>query len=444
MPTTKKGAKLNFTNPPKWNCEPGVGFIITDEMKKILAQPGFLTDTNGGPRLQHLYSNQSLGFRVEDLSEFGKACFLGLLKTVQYCFMTGMAPPLTNTETPYEFGYATLVVTGSQRVIRSPGFPHPEHLAVLEFLISRSLPLNVPDIVGYTAIQHCVLGDLKAYPGKEALIRKLLASGAEVDYRNRWGETALSCAIQRGDIVGIDLLMEYGASVDIPNGNGKAVRRLFLEAGATVNAAMEKWLLKRSGKDAAPMTGKCCGHCGLEQKSLKVCSGCHTVQYCSRECQRAAWSDHKKKCKPFTVSSSAKLVPFYLPEALGAMNIPQEPFRRGFVGGLAVPPVPVSHTRMSQEPKNLPPGGKQVVVKVQVPPVLKNPDGSYNHFLVYTQKRDFACLVRRVDCQKAWDAVYDVIKKQSLSGLKGYFVADLKSRDEFVVKVSELLAAQPW
>jgi hypothetical protein len=100
--------------------------------------------------------------------------------------------------------------------------------------------------------------------------------------------------------------------------------------------------------------------------------------------------------------------------------------------------------RISQPPTNLPPGGKQAVVKIQVPTTLKYPNGSYQEMLVYTQKRDFACMVRREDCPKAWDRVYDVVKNKSLSGLKGYFVADIKSPEEFVVKVSELLAAQPW
>eukprot|EP00823_Brevimastigomonas_motovehiculus_P008204 TRINITY_DN7487_c0_g1_i1.p2 TRINITY_DN7487_c0_g1~~TRINITY_DN7487_c0_g1_i1.p2 ORF type:complete len:181 (+),score=35.24 TRINITY_DN7487_c0_g1_i1:88-630(+) len=30
---------------------------------------------------------------------------------------------------------------------------------------------------------------------------------------------------------------------------------------------------------------------------LKVCSGCSEVAYCSRECQRAHWSEHKLVCK---------------------------------------------------------------------------------------------------------------------------------------------------
>ncbi len=35
----------------------------------------------------------------------------------------------------------------------------------------------------------------------------------------------------------------------------------------------------------------------VERRSLLCCTGCHAANYCSRECQKAAWPEHKKKCK---------------------------------------------------------------------------------------------------------------------------------------------------
>eukprot|EP01135_Chromosphaera_perkinsii_P011240 Nk52_evm21s2367 gene=Nk52_evmTU21s2367 len=35
-------------------------------------------------------------------------------------------------------------------------------------------------------------------------------------------------------------------------------------------------------------------------KNLMACSRCHTVKYCSRDCQRIAWKTHKKSCGAFT------------------------------------------------------------------------------------------------------------------------------------------------
>ncbi|KAJ3499651.1 hypothetical protein NMY22_g19490 [Coprinellus aureogranulatus] len=328
----------------------------------------------------------------------------------------------------------------TERVTPVPGGPPTQHLAVLETLISRGLPLSLPDVAGYTALHHCVLSMGESYPDKERIIQKLLASGADVNYRNRWGETPLSCAISNDDILGIDLLMEHGADVDLPDGNGITVRMCYRATGKAVSAAMEKWLLKRSGKAEAPMTSKVCDQCGKKGKPLRNCSGCLTVQYCSREC--AAWKAHKAKCKPFTESSSVTLVPFY-PGPRGWI-CPHEPLVRGFAGVPPPKPIPDSHLSIGHCPNNLPPGGKQAVVKIQIPGILKDFDGSTRPMLVYTQKRDFSCILRREDGQKEWDRVYDVVKNQTVSGLKGYFIADIKGPEKFVVKVSEPLAAQPW
>ena len=53
-----------------------------------------------------------------------------------------------------------------------------------------------------------------------------------------------------------------------------------------------------------------CDHCGVEEqfaRSFKVCASCHAVTYCSRECQTAAWSAHKKICsKPSRRRSRGK------------------------------------------------------------------------------------------------------------------------------------------
>ena len=33
-------------------------------------------------------------------------------------------------------------------------------------------------------------------------------------------------------------------------------------------------------------------------KTLSLCAGCHSVRYCSRDCQKQDWKLHKKVCKP--------------------------------------------------------------------------------------------------------------------------------------------------
>jgi hypothetical protein len=88
---------------------------------------------------------------------------------------------------------------------------------------------------------------------------------------------------------------------------------------------------------------------------------------------------------------------------------------------------------------SIPPGGKEVVVKIQTPQPLRNEDGSYN---IFRQKRDLGSVVRQEDCPEDFDRVCRVIEKEAISGAKGYFVARLESRDKLAVKISELLASQ--
>jgi hypothetical protein len=49
---------------------------------------------------------------------------------------------------------------------------------------------------------------------------------------------------------------------------------------------------------------KACDQCGSTDKKIKKCSQCHFGQYCSTDCQRAAWPDHKQGCELRNLFSS--------------------------------------------------------------------------------------------------------------------------------------------
>ncbi|TEB11612.1 hypothetical protein FA13DRAFT_1722032 [Coprinellus micaceus] len=117
----------------------------------------------------------------------------------------------------------------------------------------------------------------------------------------------------------------------------------------------------------------------------------------------------------------------------GPRNKKESTLQRGIAAGLPTDSIPMGQMRGNQAPTNLPASGKQAVVKIQIPPVLKNPDGSYNDMMVYTAETGLRL-----------HGFYDVIRTKTISQLKGYFSAEIKSRDEFAVKVSEVLASQPW
>jgi len=39
-----------------------------------------------------------------------------------------------------------------------------------------------------------------------------------------------------------------------------------------------------------------CASCGVQAEKLLICGQCRAVHYCSAECQRSAWKEHKKSC----------------------------------------------------------------------------------------------------------------------------------------------------
>jgi hypothetical protein len=42
---------------------------------------------------------------------------------------------------------------------------------------------------------------------------------------------------------------------------------------------------------------KRCAVCGIPLADVKQCGGCRKVAYCSRECQRKHWPQHKEECR---------------------------------------------------------------------------------------------------------------------------------------------------
>jgi hypothetical protein len=81
---------------------------------------------------------------------------------------------------------------------------------------------------------------------------------------------------------------------------------------------------------------------------------------------------------------------------------------------------------------------RSIVITVQVPVI----SGTTGVLLVYTKKRDFICNIRYEDDGNGYARLADVVRTNGVGGLKAYFVAKLRSKDELLVKVSEVLAEQ--
>ncbi|KAI0058248.1 ankyrin [Artomyces pyxidatus] len=397
-----------------------------------------LSTGRGGQELRDLYQRQSLDFHFPLLNDFAALCYIGSLTEIIEAVQSGTAPPLDGTETPFKFGYATLVVAGSQRLKEAPA-GHGMHAATLAFLLRNGCPPDVEDICRYTALQHCAM----VKEGQPELLRLLLDKGAQVDHQDIYGMTAVTAAIMAGHTGAVDVLMEHGASITIPDADGTKAESIFLTAGPQVTAIVTKWLRHRTGEQA-PMSDKACAGCGKAasvETKLKHCSACHSVLYCSAPCQKSHWKTHKLSCKPFTPTNVVTLKPVYMDS--GEL-IPLATMTRNLTGYPTQRPS-AREQRMAQQVGSYP---KNVIVKIQVPWERSLDAAALNALqgplLVYTKKRDFVCQIFREHAPAAYDRVCRVVRSKCVGGAKGYFAAELKSAEELVVKVGEILAEQPF
>ncbi|KAI9016874.1 hypothetical protein DFJ74DRAFT_678661 [Hyaloraphidium curvatum] len=65
-------------------------------------------------------------------------------------------------------------------------------------------------------------------------------------------------------------------------------------------SSWQKWNgLEQDGKRIkATQVCNGCGACSTDKSNFQRCSRCKVASYCSRECQRDHWSEHKKICRP--------------------------------------------------------------------------------------------------------------------------------------------------
>jgi hypothetical protein len=206
----------------------------------------------------------------------------------------GASPDLSGTETSYQLGYASLVVLGAERVTEAPR-GGKQWSETLSFLLSKGMPPDVEDVMGYTALDHATMSSHR----KLDLARYLLTSphsggAANVNHQHRRGIVPI-CGPMMYDIVdSVDLLLEFGADLEISDADGVKPSKIYVSCGPRVTATVQKWLRKRSGEDNLTDIKKCgnpqCQPVNATPTSVRVelrlCSRCKTTRYCSSACQR--------------------------------------------------------------------------------------------------------------------------------------------------------------
>ncbi|KAH0834204.1 ankyrin repeat-containing domain protein [Lanmaoa asiatica] len=413
------------------------GLFITPQMKRILDKPGFIGINMGSERLRNMFQSQFAEFDPNKLSPFALACMCGNYDAVREAVESGTAPDLNSTQTPFQFGFVAFTALGAQRLQPHSSNSMPmRHLDILNYLILSGASPDIPDISGHTALHHACTPPI----GRPEIAKLLLEKGANVNAQNRYGEVPIFFPFQGGDVALVDLLMEHGADLDIPDGNGDSPRKMCIVFGAEVTAAVQRWERKRKG-EVAPWEEKRCDNCRAKGSGLKRCARCHVVRYCSTECQRAHWKVHKPECNPFCAETTVTLKPTYgyggVSETVSRADLMRQAF------GLATPTTRPLRPGLT---KNTEAENKSMVVKVQVPVNFTNSpvNTALGSLFIYNKKRDFVCTVTRASNPVAYDAIVQIVRSRGVGGAKAYFAAELKNPDELVVKTSEVLAEQPF
>ncbi|KAG9310831.1 ankyrin repeat-containing domain protein [Chiua virens] len=415
------------------------GLSITPQMKKILDKPGHINVKMGSEKLRDMFQKQFAGFNLNKLSPFARACMCGNYDAVKQAVESGTAPDLTIAETPFQLSFVSLAALGAQRIRFYPSgngdAPPMRHLDIVSYLVASGASPDIPDISGHTALHHACTPPI----GQPVMAKRLLECGANVNAQNRYGEVPIFFPFQGGDVALVDILMENGADLDIADGNGDSPRKLCIVFGAEVTAAVQRWERKRKG-EVAPWEEKRCENCKTKGSGLKQCARCHVVRYCSTECQRAHWKTHKPSCNPFCAKTTVTLKPTYdgplVSETFSRADLTRQMF------GLASPTCPVRPGLTKNEVEN-----KSMVIKVQVPvDLLTNSALTSGHgsLFIYNKKRNFVCTVERAANPDAYDAIMQIVRSRGVGGVKAYFAAELKNPNELVVKISEVLAEQPF
>ena len=99
----------------------------------------------------------------------------------------------------------------------------------------------------------------------------------------------------------VSLLLKYGANPSSKDNDDCSPQDLvvFNPRVRTMFGQAERLLARQERKELKEKTGGRQSACSVCQVSsdTKKCSGCFSVWFCGRECQRAAWPDHQRECQ---------------------------------------------------------------------------------------------------------------------------------------------------
>ena len=175
------------------------------------------------------------------MTPLAESCYLGQIKDVRSILDGPDAPPLSGVSTGLKAGYISAAVMAFVRADTMPPCPAvPEHLAIIRLLIERGAPVDVVDARGDTALTLAALHGLDS----PALIKILADAGANLNHRNKAGETALFSHALGGRVASLQALLDAGAQLEIDDAAGTSIASAFMQGGEAVTSLLKRFLSK--------------------------------------------------------------------------------------------------------------------------------------------------------------------------------------------------------
>ncbi|EJD51619.1 hypothetical protein AURDEDRAFT_120897 [Auricularia subglabra TFB-10046 SS5] len=415
---------------------PDYGMKASQEILELAARKGYLGEHTGGLRLRELWNEEMLAqFDVRKLPDCAENCFTGQPTGIKNLILAGRAPYLKSTFTPFRLSYVALVIIGAQRVTaRTPEAAKMlDHAATLRVLLALGADASLPAINGATPLHLA-----SCLRGRPELVRILIQYGVDVNARDRYGQSPIFDAMLSNEVECVEALMEGGADVSLVNADGIAPIVVH-PVSPQVTATIQRWRRKRAGVDSPAFESKICDGCHKKGSSLSLCSRCHTVRYCSRDCQRRAWKTHKQACTSFNGPTTLTIRPTYMPEIMEGTLVSTASLMQRAVGVQ----VPIQSCDVKPPLLANIKYPKVMIVKIQAP-MGPNVTMDKGAMLVYDKRREFVACLDPSGGRDAYLALRKILAEHGVTGgLKAYFAAELVKENTLIIK-SEVVAPQEF
>jgi len=261
-----------------------------------------------------------MGHNIDNLSEFGRLCFMGQAGMVEEMLeecsrkYEDRKKLLERRESGMRFNSMLNVICGYKQLTAFSGNPPVfGHLETAKVLLKYGVNVHARDVAGYTALHFCT--NLNSSQTTLKIGELLLQHGADINARNRFGCCPLHEPVMSGDEAAVIFLLEHGADVHVGENDAQLTPAKLGMNRPSISRLISEYTTRKVRREMKKQPQKC-GYC--ENVGDQKCSACRAISYCSAECQKKHWKEHKVRCKE--VRNEKLIIPTAPPKVYDPLN----------------------------------------------------------------------------------------------------------------------------